>query len=53
MNAKKFSNDTKRKLISLIYLAIMVAWGIYTLTHDYNWQALLLFLMGLLLVMRN
>lgn len=53
MNARKFTNDTKRKLLPFVYLLTLTGWGIYTLTHDYSWQALLLFVIGLLMVLRN
>ncbi|YCO00549.1 sensor domain-containing diguanylate cyclase [Vibrio sp. VNB-15] len=53
MNARKFTHDTKRKLLPFVYLLTLTGWGIYTLTHDYSWQALLLFVIGLLMVLRN
>ncbi|WP_154202781.1 sensor domain-containing diguanylate cyclase [Vibrio harveyi] len=53
MNARQFTNDNKRKLLPIVYLLTITGWGIYTLTYDYSWQALMLFAIGLLMVIRN
>ncbi|BFN34287.1 hypothetical protein VHTUMSATKI_44820 [Vibrio harveyi] len=53
MNARQFTNDNKRKLLPIVYLLTITGWGVYTLTYDYSWQALMLFAIGLLMVIRN
>ncbi|GLR06251.1 hypothetical protein GCM10007906_38390 [Vibrio hyugaensis] len=53
MNARQFTSDTKRKFLPFVYLLTITGWGIYTLTHDYSWQALMLLVIGLMMVLRN